>query len=243
MTSTPALPLMQRLREISEAVASAGEPLPAEPALAEALGVSRAQLREVLARLEFEGFLTRRRRTGTFVNAAALDIRTWMSRQEPFIETLRSLGFHDASIEVVHLRFRPLDADESEYFEQPAGLAAIEVRKRWRGGGQIRMVADYVVPAPGARSLDDIDRPADPIFTVAQRLLGSAATWEVAHTRATNAEGSMARDAELPGGAPLLVLDLLGVSASGLRLYRTMEHHVEGAVDFGFVRTIQRPTP
>jgi len=36
---------------------------------------------------------------------------------------------------------------------------------------------------------------------------------------------------------PLLVLDLLGVSADGTRMYRTVEHHVEGTVDLGFVRT------
>src|SRR4051812_36427311 len=101
MSSTPGYPLMQRLRQISLDAASNGDPLPPEPALAEALGVSRNQLREVLARLEFEGLLTRRRRTGTYVNSAALEIRTWLGRQEPFIQTLERLGYEDIGIELV----------------------------------------------------------------------------------------------------------------------------------------------
>lgn len=102
------------------------------------------------------------------------------------------------------------------------------------------MFADYLVPAPEARSLSDVERPADPIFEVAERLLGSPATWEVAHTRAVVAAGDAAVDAEVPDGAPLLMLDLLGVSAAGLRLYRTKEHHIQGTVNFGFVRTFSR---
>lgn len=214
--------------------------MPAEPALADALGVSRNQLREVLARLEFEGLLTRRRRTGTYVNSAAFEIRTWLSRQEPFIQTLEDLGYDDIGIELVHLGFRSLDEEEAAFFEQPCGTSVVQVRKRWRAGGTIRMVADYLVPAPGAASLSDVERPADPIFTLSERLLGSPPTWEVAHTRAINVHHEMARDAELPDGTAVLVLDLMGVSASGLRLYRTIEHHVPGTVDFGFVRTIQR---
>lgn len=229
--------LLEQLRTLSRAAGDAGETLPAEPTLAERLGVSRSHLREALARLEFEGVITRRRRRGTHVNTAALGIEVWLGHQEPFVETLRRLDFAAPSIETTRIGFRRLQDEEASFFDRPTGTGALDVRKRWRADGRIVMLADYVVPTPDAAGIDDIDDPSAPVFDLAERLIGAAPTWEVAHTRARTADPGLARDMEIDIGDPLLVLDLLGVSATGVRMYRTVEHHVDGAVDFGFVRT------
>ena len=42
--------------------------LPRESVLAESLGISRTQLRDILASLEREGFITRRHGVGTIIN-------------------------------------------------------------------------------------------------------------------------------------------------------------------------------
>lgn len=237
MVSLPRVPLLQRLRILSHEAALASSPLPSEPTLAEELGVSRSQLREALARLEYEGLLIRRPRSGTFVNGPAFGIQTWVGRQEPFIDILRRLGHDDARIELISLHLRQLDATEAEYFAQPEGCAALEVRKRWRAGGVVQMLSDYVVPVPGASTLTDIDGPEGPVFDLVGRIAGSVPAWEVANVRAAVLTDANAEHAEGPLGAPVLVLDLLGVDPSGRRLYRILEQHVGTSVDFGFVRT------
>lgn len=230
--------LLDQIRAISRLAADSGSPLPPEPALAEELGIGRPQLREALARLAYEGLLLRRPRAGTVVNEAALEIRSWLGRQEPFIETLRRLGYEDARIELVSMRHRPLSPGELEVFGQPDGMRGLQIRKRWRARGSIQMLTDYLVPTPGAVDLSDIADPAEPVFNLAERLIGSPPTWEVAHARAENATADLAGDLEIEVGSAMLVLDLLGISANGRRLYHLIEHHVGDAVDFGFVRTL-----
>jgi hypothetical protein len=101
------------------------------------------------------------------------------------------------------------------------------------------MAADYQVPAPGAQSLNDIPSPGDPVFALAARLLGSETSWEVAHARADIATAIQAGDLEVEEGSAVFVLDLVGVSSAGVRLYRTIERHVGNTVDYGFVRTFK----
>ena len=50
------------------------ERLPRENVLAEKLGISRTQLRDILASLEREGFITRRHGVGTIINRHVLNL-------------------------------------------------------------------------------------------------------------------------------------------------------------------------
>ena len=58
------------------------ERLPRESVLAEKLGISRTQLRDILASLEREGFITRRQGVGTIINRHVLDVQTRMDIEE-----------------------------------------------------------------------------------------------------------------------------------------------------------------
>ena len=52
--------------------------LPRESVLSEKMGISRTQLRDILAALEREGFITRRHGVGTIINHYVLDAQTRM---------------------------------------------------------------------------------------------------------------------------------------------------------------------
>jgi GntR family transcriptional regulator len=233
--------LFELLVEVSQRSRTEARTLPPEPALANALGVSRSHLREALARLESDGLIARRSRAGTVVNAAALDIQTWLTRQEPFVETLRRLGLEDPTIELLSIRFRKMTGAESTYFEQPPGCGIVDVRKRWRAGGTVHMIADYQVPAPEARDLSEVVEPTAPVFELAARLLGASTAWEVARAHVEIPTDVLAAELEVPASTPVFSLDLMGLSRDGTRLYRTVERHVGSAVEYGFVRTFGRP--
>ena len=68
----------QLLSDMREGRYAACERLPRESVLAEKLGISRTQLRDVLASLEREGFITRRHGVGTIINRHVLNAHTRM---------------------------------------------------------------------------------------------------------------------------------------------------------------------
>ena len=70
--------------------------LPRESVLAESLGISRTQLRDILASLEREGFITRRHGVGTIINRHVLNAQTRMDIEVAFLDMLRQSGLEPA---------------------------------------------------------------------------------------------------------------------------------------------------
>ena len=64
---------LQLLADMKEGAYAHCERLPRESVLAEKLGISRTQLRDILASLEREGFITRRHGVGTIINRHVLE--------------------------------------------------------------------------------------------------------------------------------------------------------------------------
>ena len=60
--------------------------LPRESVLAELLGISRTQLRDILASLEREGFITRRHGVGTIINRHVLNANCRMDIEVEFLD-------------------------------------------------------------------------------------------------------------------------------------------------------------
>jgi len=83
-------------QDIRDAVRSGAYPdgrLPAEPVLAQQLGVSKATVRHAVSILEQEGLLTRRQGAGTFVVDRALELRNNLSVNFGVTDLIESAGF------------------------------------------------------------------------------------------------------------------------------------------------------
>jgi GntR family transcriptional regulator len=93
----PQLSLPERAaRDIRDAVRSGGYPdgrLPAEPVLAQQLGVSKATVRHAVSILEQEGLLSRRQGAGTFIVGRALELHNNLSINFGVTDLIESAGF------------------------------------------------------------------------------------------------------------------------------------------------------
>ena len=66
--------------------------LPRESVLSERLGISRTQLRDILASLDREGFITRRHGVGTVINRHVLGAQARMDIEVEFMDMIRQIG-------------------------------------------------------------------------------------------------------------------------------------------------------
>jgi len=82
----------QLLWQMREGRFSQCERLPRESVLAQLMGISRTQLRDSLALLEREGFISRRHGIGTVINRHVLDIQTRMDLEQEFMDMIRGGG-------------------------------------------------------------------------------------------------------------------------------------------------------
>ncbi len=228
--------LLQALRVECLEVARMGGRLPDEVTLAEENGVSRAMLREALARLEMEGLITRRQRVGIRVNPDAAGIGSRFDRQLDYAQTLRDAGY-EPSIRLLEVRLATLGETGAAVFVMPVDTPCVITRKVWLADGRPTMTALDRIPAPGLRDIDGING-TDNVFDLARQLVKTAVQWEVTRPSASLATDELSNWLHTPVGAPLLTMTTLGVSANGQRLFDAIEHHIPGVVDFGLIRTV-----
>ncbi len=124
-------PLYQQAAEaLAEVVASTPEGglLPSEPLLAQALGVSRATLREAMRTFEERGLVIRRQGVGTFVRRTPPVIESGLEVLES-IETLAARKGLPVEMGEHGVARRPATPEEAALFSIPAGHGLVEVSR------------------------------------------------------------------------------------------------------------------
>ena len=74
--------------------------LPRESELAKVMGISRTQLRDILAVLECEGFITRRHGVGTLINRHVLQLPTRIDMEQEFMDMIHASGYTPSVLSV-----------------------------------------------------------------------------------------------------------------------------------------------
>ena len=207
-----------------------------EVGIAEELGVARPALREAIARLEAMGVVYRRQGAATVVNRDALQLAGRFDEQGEFSEVIRASGA-SPSMHLEGCENIELTGTDADVFDVPAGTPAIKITKRWDADSTpARAAVDTLPLYPGDSS--EID-PAESILTLAERLRGEPVTWELALPTAVSADNKIAEVLNVSAGEPLLLLETIGLSVNGRRLYRSHDYHVPGVVPQGLIRNVR----
>ena len=207
-----------------------------EIGIAEQLGVARPALREAIAKLEAMGVVYRRQGAATVVNRDALQLAGRFDEQGDFSDVIKASGA-TPSLHLEGCEDIELTGTEADVFDVPEGTPAIRITKRWDADSTpARAAIDTLPMHPGESS--EID-PAESILILAERLRGEPVTWELALPTAVSADDDIAEVLNVGSGAPLLLLETIGLSAKGRRLYRSHDYHVPGAVPQGLIRNVR----
>jgi DNA-binding GntR family transcriptional regulator len=225
------------LRFVREA-AFGYQPLPGELELAKRLDCSRQQVRHALADLERQGVVIRRQGAATVVDPLALRMSVRLEDQLEHSDLLARMGYR-AEVEVVESALASPSQGVSSLLTSEADPTALRVVKRWLADGRSAMVADNTLVFP-AGTRPELD-PEKSIFALAQQVWGESIVWEVATPGVTVLDEQSAELMHLPQGTAALTLEIIGVTASGRRVFHAAETHNPEIVTYSFVRTASAP--
>ena len=223
------------LRYVREAAASS-TPLPGEVELAARLECSRQQVRHALAELDRQGIVRRRQGAATTVDPVGLRMSVRLEEQYEHAELLGRMGY-TSRVEVLESTQEPLDAVVAGLLSSDPGSNSLRIRKRWLADGTPAMVADDVIALPDGVQMD----AEESIFTAVDKVWGEPIVWEVATPGVASLNAEMSALFDLPVGTAVMTLELIGVGASGRRLFYSFEHHHPDIVKYSLVRTVRPP--
>lgn len=201
--------------------------LPRESVLAEKLGISRTQLRDILASLEREGFITRRHGVGTIINRHVLNAQTRMDIEVEFLDMIRQNG-HEAAVAYVRVSDGTADKRIAQQLQIPEGSPIIRVARLCTADGRPAIYCEDVVEKALARGNYTIKDFKLPIFHFLQRFCGVNPYMDLTDVRPTVADAALSEVFQVPVGAPLLNMEEVDFDIDGKPVFCSSEYFADG---------------
>lgn len=234
-----ALPLVEQVRQQllrwirDETLVADDGSLPSESEIAERLSVSRATVRDALARLERDRVIIRRHGSGTYVNPSAKEFSTSIDiLRDPtsLIEMTgrkASIGHHEAQPSV-------MTEQAAKALDVPAGHPALTLSVLYLADAQPAVWIDGTIPVDDPRAL------APPAYvTLAQfvgQLTGQAITYSIATVEATTADSLLSQLLRVAPRRPLIRLLDVYMTDEGAPAFYTQSYFAPGLIQIQVLR-------
>lgn len=203
--------------------------LPPEKELAETLGISRTQLRDVLAALEREGFITRRHGIGTLINHHVLNVPFRMDIETEFQDMIRQSGF-EPSATCIQVSEQPADAMTAEHLHLEEGAPVIRVANLCTADGRPAIFWEDVF----AKSLIKKDYTTEDckqlIFHFMEEFCDVSAYMDLTDLCPVVADAPLAQQLQIPIGTPVLNLKEVDFDIDGNPIFCSYQYFVDGIV-------------
>lgn len=224
------------LREMKEGVYRHAERLPREEALAARLNISRTQLRDSLAQLEREGFISRRHGVGTIINRHVLDIRVRMDMEIEFAEMIAQSGYTPRLL-LLEYDTIPASASVAARLAMPEGTQALRVT-RLMGADAVPVIycEDYIplrFIKDGSFTTADL---REPIFWFLKRFCGLEPYMDITEIRPASADAALSALFGIAEGTPLLYMDELNYDIEGTPMLYSPQHYAGGIIRHTLLR-------
>ena len=217
----------QLLSAMKEGEFASCQRLPRESVLAESLGISRTQLRDILASLEREGFITRRHGVGTIINRHVLNAQTRMDIEVEFLDMIRQSG-HEAAVAFVRVTDGAADEKIAGQLQIPEGTPIIRVSRLCTADGKPAIYCEDVIEkslAQGSYTINDLKLP---IFHFLQQFCDVNPYLDLTDLRPVVADAALAEIFQVPMGSPLLNMDEVDFDIDGKPVFFSNEYFADG---------------
>lgn len=210
--------------------------LPRESTLAALLGISRTQLRDSLAELEREGFITRRHGVGTIINRHVLAVRVRADLEVEFLDMIARSGF-SASEVTLEFDERPALAHVAQRLQIAEGEPVLFSSRVATADGRPAIYCEDYIP----RSLVRRDGYAKsdlhaPIFHFLSEYCGVDPYLDLTELRPAVADKAQSRVLDVAMGTPLLFMDEVDYDIDGRPILYSTQHYVDGVIQHTIMR-------
>lgn len=219
----------QLLSDMKDGEYALCERLPRESILAEKLGISRTQLRDILASLEREGFITRRHGVGTIINRHVLNVQTRMDIEVEFLDMIRQSGKKPA-VAYVRVSDGTADAKIAAQLSIPEGTAIVRVARLVTADGVPAIYCEDVVDGELVRGHATIRDYKLPIFHFLRQFCKVDPYLDLTDIRPAAADAVLAEIFQVPMGTPLLHMDEVDYDIDGKPVFCSSEYYVDGVI-------------
>ena len=198
--------------------------LPRESVLSEKLGISRTQLRDILASLDREGFITRRHGVGTIINRHVLGAQARMDLE---LDMIRQSG-RTPGVAFVRAADSAADEKTAGQLGIPVGTPMLRISRLCTADGRPAIYCeDLVEKAKIRRSYTDAEL-RQPIFDFLQKVCGLSSYLDLTDLRPVAAGGDLAEVFQVPEGTPLLSMDEVDYDIDGAPVFVSREYFADG---------------
>jgi GntR family transcriptional regulator len=210
-----------------------GERLPSEPELARRGAVSRSSMRAAIAMLEEEGYVDRRRGSGTYVTHRPAAPNN-LERNFGVSSLIASIGAEPGTVER-RLGAVPAPAPVAEALGVEEGDLVSSLRRvRTADGRRVVDVTDWC--RTDHMSPEDLDRMGTGSIYAALADRGLTVHHGLAQLTPRNAEGELARRLDVPSGTLVLTIDQVDRTPDGIAVLVSREHYLADAFTFTLLR-------
>ena len=203
--------------------------LPRETELAEILAISRTQLRDVLAELEREGYITRRHGVGTLINRHVMQVKNRMDIETEFLDIIRNCGYEPAVSSVVAWEGEA-DARIAEKLQIPAGTAVLCKRSVCTADGRPAICWMDVLDKRQLKTECTVEDFEMLIFRFLQRFCETAPCMDLTELHAVAADEITSAALCVPVGTPLLNMEEVDFDIDGNPIFYSEQYFVDGLI-------------
>ena len=202
------------LWEMKEGMFAQCERLPRETMLSEKLGISRTQLRDALAALEQEGYITRRLGVGTMINRHVLNVKSRMDIETELLDVILNNGYK-AQMHFFSAREEKAEGVIAQKMEISEGTPILAISKVCTADGKPALYfQDFLDKRMIQKEYSEEDLKV-PVFEFLREKCDTSAYMDLTQLRAVAADEEVASILEVPLGTPLLSMEEVDYNIEG----------------------------
>lgn len=215
------------IEEMRSGCFAALDKLPPEEELAEAMEISRTQLRDILGQLESAGYISRRRGVGTIINRHVFALGIRADVETEFRKIITEMGMEPG---VAFTEITEIFSDEvlSSKLAIRNNSPAYRIDRLVTANGKKVIYCQDYLPFQRIKHFDYTDEDLQqPIFDFLDRFCEERVYMDITRMKPVVADARLADLLEISQGTPLLLLDEVAYSFEGIALFRSVEYYTE----------------